>query len=103
MDKLSALIQLINEKFGADLDDSDKLLFEQARLDVMHHDDMRIVALNNDRQQYRIVLEGNAEDMMLDRSNRNDHMRDRYFANPEFKRLVLDFLMSTYDEFRSNA
>ncbi|GAB2478977.1 DEAD/DEAH box helicase family protein [Luteococcus sediminum] len=103
MDKLSALIQVINEKFGADLDDSDKLLFEQTRIDIMRHEGMRVVAENNDRSQYRIVLEDNADDMMLDRSNRNEGLRDRYFANPEFKRLVLDFLMSTYDEFRSTV
>lgn len=103
MDKLSALIAVMNDKFGANLDDSDKLLFEQTRIDVMNHDDLRVVALNNDRHQYRIVLEDNADDMMLDRGNRNNELRDRYFSNPEFKRLILDFLMGTYDEFRSTA
>jgi len=46
------------DKFGAELTDADKLTFEQARMDLMRHDDMRIVAENNDRAQYNIVLGG---------------------------------------------
>ncbi len=103
MDKLSALIAVINEKYGADLTEADKLLFEQARIDIMHHEDLRKVAQNNDRTQYRIVLEDNADDVMLDRSNRNSDIRDRYFAHPEFRRLFLDFLMITYDDFRAES
>lgn len=37
-DKLSALIEVMNEKFGADLDESDKLVFEQTRMDIMRRE-----------------------------------------------------------------
>lgn len=103
VDRLSALIKVMNEKFGADLNDADKLMFEQARMDIMRQDALRVVATGNDRSQYRIVLEKNADDLMLDRGNRNRDLRDRYFTNPDFRRLVLDFLMSTYEDFRAET
>ncbi|MDU1581241.1 MAG: hypothetical protein E6875_04350 [Cutibacterium granulosum] len=37
-DKLSALIEVMNEKLGADLDESDKLVFEQTRMDIMRRE-----------------------------------------------------------------
>lgn len=103
MDKLSALITLVNEKFGAELTDADKLTFEQARMDLMRHDDMRIVAENNDRAQYNIVLEDRADDIILERGQRNGQLFDAYFANPDIRRVFIDYLASTYDEFRSAA
>ncbi len=103
MDKLSALIAVMNEKFGAELSDADKLTFEQTRMDLMRHDDMRIVAENNDRAQYRIVLEDKADDIILDRGNRNGQLFDSYFARPEIRNAFIDYLMSTYDEFRAGA
>ena len=103
LDHLSALITLVNEKFGAELTDADKLTFEQARMDLMRHDDMRIVAENNDRAQYNIVLEDRADDIILERGQRNGQLFDAYFANPAIRRVFIDYLASTYDEFRSAA
>ena len=103
MDKLSALIAVMNEKFGAELSDADKLTFEQTRMDLMRHDDMRIVAENNDRAQYNIVLEDRADDIILERGQRNGQLFDAYFANPAIRRVFIDYLASTYDEFRSAA
>ena len=100
-DKLSALIAVMNEKFGADLNDADKLTFEQGRLDIMEQDSMRTVAENNDRTQYRIVLEQKAEDIVLDRSSRNAKIVDKFFANPEIRQMIVDYWMGTYDEFRA--
>lgn len=104
MDKLSALIAVINERFGADLDDSDKLSIEQLRMDVMRHENLRLIAEGNDRTQYGIALEHDADDIVLDRFTRNEEkIRDKFFGNPEFRRMVLDYLMDTYDEFRAAA
>lgn len=90
MDRLSALIAVMNEKFGAELSDADKLTFEQTRMDLMHHDDMRIVAENNDRAQYRIVLEDKADDIILDRGNRNRQLFDLYRLPREHLRRLPD-------------
>ena len=63
----------------------------------------RIVAENNDRAQYNIVLEDRADDIILERGQRNGQLFDAYFANPAIRRVFIDYLASTYDEFRSAA
>ncbi|WP_130865407.1 type I restriction endonuclease subunit R [Acidipropionibacterium timonense] len=103
MDKLSALIKVMNDKFGADLNDADKLTFEQTRMDLMRRDDMRVIAENNDRAQYRLVLEDRADDIIVDRGSRNGQLFDYYFSRPEVRTAFIDYLMSTYDEFRAGA
>ena len=100
-DKLSALIAVMNEKFGAELNDADKLTFEQTRRDVIQRDDMRMVAENNDRDQYRLALEEMADEIIVDRTNRNGRLVDAYFSRPEVRTSFVDYLMVTYDEFRA--
>lgn len=100
-DKLSALIAVMNEKFGAELTDADKLTFEQTRRDVIQRDDMRMVAENNDRDQYRLALEEMADEIIVDRTNRNGRLVDAYFSRPEVRTSFVDYLMVTYDEFRA--
>ena len=100
-DKLSALIAVMNEKFGAELTDADKLTFEQTRRDVIQRDDMRMVAENNDRDQYRLALEEMADEIIVDRTNRNGRLVAAYFSRPEVRTSFVDYLMVTYDEFRA--
>ncbi|MDU5026316.1 MAG: DEAD/DEAH box helicase family protein, partial [Cutibacterium avidum] len=102
-DKLSALIAVMNEKFGSELTDADKLTFEQTRRDVIQRDDMRMVAENNDRDQYRLALEEMADEIIVDRTNRNGRLVDAYFSRPEVRTSFVDYLMVTYDEFRAGT
>jgi hypothetical protein len=47
--KLSELIATLNEKFGVNLNDADKIWFEQQKQAVKDDETLRVVALNNDR------------------------------------------------------
>ena len=97
---LSVLIEELNSKFGLNLTEADALYFEQQRQVVRENEHMRVVALNNDATQYRIVLERLAADMIADRHEANGELFSRYFEDPNFKAAVVDYLATTYDEFR---
>lgn len=99
IDTLSAVVEMMNEKFGAGLTEADKLFFEQGREDIRSDDTMRAVAQGNDRDNYRLVLEQEAAQRLLSRSDRNAHLVDLFFANSEMRRLYVDYLMTTFDEF----
>ncbi len=103
LDKLSALIGAMNEKYGADLGDSDIVWVDQMWSVVKADDSMRMVAENNEYSQYVLVLEERFRDLLVDRHGKNDGLFDLYFANPDFQRMILAFMAGTYEEFRWEA
>jgi type I restriction enzyme R subunit len=103
IDKLSALIALMNDKYGADLGEADKVWFDLQRASVKADDDMRTVALHNDRSQYELVLQNKVKDFVVARREKDGHLFDLFFANPEFHGILFRYLAETYDEFRAEA
>ncbi|HET9873919.1 MAG TPA: type I restriction endonuclease [Propionibacteriaceae bacterium] len=100
LDKLSALIAVMNDKFGTGLDDSDRVWVDQQWVVVKTDDDMRAVAQHNDRSQYELVLGEKIKQLLVERHDKNSQLFDLFFANPDFQVMVLEYLGGTYDEFR---
>ncbi len=103
LDRLSALIATMNERFGADLGDADRVWFQQQWTVVMGDDELRTVAQHNDRSQFELILEQKIKDLLVDRHEANDKLFDLFFSNPQFQVSYVRFLASTYDEFRAEA
>jgi type I restriction enzyme R subunit len=103
LDKLSALISAMNERYGADLGEADKVWVTQQWVVVMDDPDMREVALHNDRSQFELVLEQKIEDLMLDRADKNGTLLELFFAQPGVRVSFLRYLAGTYDEFRQES
>jgi type I restriction enzyme R subunit len=100
---LSALIAALNERFGMDLTDADRIWFEQQEAHLRADDDVRVVALNNDFQQFKVFLEPRVEDKIVDRQQANDTLFQAYFDKPEFRDLMVDWLTKTlYDGIRGD-
>jgi type I restriction enzyme R subunit len=102
-DLLSAIIGRINDQFGMNLTDADRIWIEQQKQTVKENDEARIVALNNDFDQYRIVLERMAEDMIVDRHQANGALFDAFFDKPGFREWLIQYLGTTYEEFRQEG
>ncbi|MGL4746048.1 MAG: type I restriction enzyme subunit R domain-containing protein, partial [Dermatophilaceae bacterium] len=100
LDKLSALIAAMNDQYGADLGDADKVWVDQQWTVVMEDSEMEAVAQHNDRSQYELVLEQRVKDLILGRHEKNGVLFDLFFANPDFQVSLLRYLSGTYDEFR---
>jgi type I restriction enzyme R subunit len=103
MDKLSALITAMNDKYGADLGEADKVWVDQQWVVVKEDDEMREVALNNDRSQFEMVLEQKVKDLLIDRHDKNGVLFDLFFANPDFQTSLVRYLAGTYDEFHKES
>ena len=103
MDKLSALIMAMNEKYGADLGEADKVWVDQQWTVVKDDTEMRAVAENNDRSQYEMVLQEKIKDLLLERHEKNGVLFDMFFSNPDFAQFLLSYLAGTYDEVRQEA
>lgn len=103
LDKLSALIALMNEKYGADLGEADKVWVDQQRTVILEDEEMQAVALHNDRSQYQLVLEEKIKDFLLDRHEKNGELFGQFFSNPDFQQMLLGYLGGTYDDFRGRT
>ena len=103
LDKLSALISAMNDRYGADLGDADKVWVDQQWTVVKADDEMRAVAQNNDRSQYELVLQQKIKDLLVERHDKNGVLFDMFFANPGFQTALMGYLAGTYDEFRQEA
>lgn len=102
-DLLSVVIGKLNEQFGMNLTDADRIWFEQQKQTVLESDEARVVALNNDYDQFRIMLEKMAEDMIVDRHQANGMLFDAFFEKPGFREALLDYLGAAYQEIRSEG
>lgn len=102
-DKLSALIEMMNEKYGADLGEPDKVWIDQQRAVLLDDEDMKAVALHNDRSQFDLILDERIKDLIVDRHSKNGVLFDLFFTNDDFRSALLSHLGSTYDEFRRAA
>ena len=101
MDKLSALIEVMNEKYGADLGEADKIWVDQQWTVVMQDEEMHSVALHNDRSQFELVLQDKVKELLLERHDKNGELFSQFFANPDFQQALLNYLSGTYDEMRA--
>jgi type I restriction enzyme R subunit len=98
--KLSELIATLNEKFGMNLNDADKIWFEQQKQAVKDDETLRVVALNNDRDQYRVMMEKRAEDSIIERHEANGQLFDALFEKPGFREALMEYLATSYEEIR---
>ena len=72
-EKLSQLIEQLNQRYGMNLGEADVVWFRQQKQAIKSDEQMRVVALNNDRDQYGVVLaqEGREPDRRPSRGQRS--------------------------------
>ena len=103
VDKLSELIERLNDKFGVGTTDADKVWVEQQRLQVLADDELRVVALNNDRDHFEIVLRDKLPHHVAARHSENTKMFDLFFNKPGFQKMVVEYMGALYEEFRETS
>jgi type I restriction enzyme, R subunit len=104
LEALSVLINALNERFGMDLGEADRIWFEQQQAALREDEDVRVVALNNDFQQFEVYLEPKVQDKIVERHGANDGLFQAFFDKPEFKEEMLKWLTkSLYDGFRKES
>ncbi|MCB7138171.1 hypothetical protein [Cellulosimicrobium marinum] len=103
VDKLSALVERLNDKFGVGTTEADKVWFEQQRLEIESDDELRVVALHNSRDAFELVLKEKVPHHVAARHAENGKMFEMFFNQPRFQQLVLEYLSESYDTFRAET
>lgn len=103
VDKLSALVEKMNTLFGTGAGEGDRLWVEQQEAEVRADDELRVVALNNDRDAFDLVLGEKLPGLVASRQQENAAMFELFFNDPRFARVLAEYLGGVYDEFRGQA
>ena len=93
---LSAVIDLINKRFGTDFAEGDRLLMVQALDDMAGDAKLEAQARTNTLDNFRHAFEPAAIDAILNRNQRNGEITEQFMGNPELRRMMLDAMMLDY-------
>jgi len=91
-DKLSNIISLLNEKYGFDFTDQDRLYFEQIEQALYEDEDLRIRAKNNPIENFKYAFDEVFIQTLIDRMDANQEIFDKIMVNSEFKQDIKEWL-----------
>ena len=90
-ERLSQIIARLNERFGTDWTEEDRLVFEAAAGDLVSDAEIQNQAVNNDEDTFRThVFPARYEKALLSRIDRNSDLIYAYLDNNELQAEVMD-------------
>ncbi len=98
---LSSIIEALNERFGTEFTEADRLHFEQSVEAAMENEVIREQALANDEANFAYGFDPQYEGVLLDRHEMNSSLVQRFLRDPAFRAVVTDWARSeTYRRIR---
>ena len=97
---LSKLIADLNERFGLNLTDADRIWFEQQQQHYANDPDLKAVAEANDYDNFELYFEPLVAGGLIERHEANEDLFKAFFNQPDFQRMMTRALsMSLYNHF----
>ena len=95
---LSRLIDIINERFGTDLNEADQLFFDQIAEAASQNENLRKAAAVNPLDKFQLVFQQVLESLFIERMELNEELFTNYMGKPELQELISEWLGSqVYD------
>jgi type I restriction enzyme, R subunit len=91
--RLSEVIEVLNERFGLELGDSDKLYFEQIEATLAEDQELQEQAQANEIDNFRFGFEQKFEAAVIDRQFANEALFKKIMDDPEFSSAIRDLLV----------
>jgi type I restriction enzyme R subunit len=82
---LSEIISVLNERFGTDFTDEDRLFFQQIKEKAVHNEQVIQTALANPLDKFALGVRKLIDDLMIERMEQNDKIVTRYMADRDFQ------------------
>ena len=89
---LSEIIDRLNERFGTEFTDEDRLFFEQVKERAVRDERVRRTAQANPLDKFRLGIRDKLGKLMIERMGENDTLVTRYMNDPEFQEIAFDVL-----------
>ena len=92
-DRLSAIIHVLNERFGTEFDTTDRLLFDQIEQDLVANPLLSKQAQQNTLENFKFGFDDNFWQQVLERRDQNEEMFNRLFADKDFGGMVQEWML----------
>lgn len=89
---LSQVIQIINERFGTEFNQSDQLFFDQLVEVAASSDELKQSARVNSEEKFTLLFQRLLESLFIERMDQNELIFARYMNDIAFQNLVSDLL-----------
>ncbi|KPA19379.1 Restriction endonuclease, type I, R subunit/Type III, Res subunit [Candidatus Magnetomorum sp. HK-1] len=90
---LSEIIQIINDKFGTDFTETDRLFFEQIVEACVSDEILKVQARVNSLDNFRFPFEESYNDKIIERMDQNQDIFNRLMEGGDFASVVLNTIM----------
>ena len=91
-DKLSNIITLLNDKFGTEFTESDRLYFEQIEQALFENKELKMRAQNNPIENFKYAFEEVFVQTLIDRMSDNEEIFDKIMEDSDFKTDVKEWM-----------
>jgi type I restriction enzyme R subunit len=100
---LSEIIQILNERFGTQFTEEDRLFFQQIKERACNSEQVVRTALANPLDKFELGIRKLIEDLMIERMGENDKIVTRYMADREFQGAAFPILArEIFESIRAN-
>ena len=89
---LSEIIEVLNERFGTQFNDVDRLFFQQIKEKACNDETVVETARANPRDRFELGIKSRLDELMLERMSENDQLATRYLSDETFRSLALPIL-----------
>ena len=89
---LSEIIERLNERFGTNFTDEDRLFFEQVKERALRDEDVRQIAVANPFDKFSLGIRDRVKKLMVERTGENDALVTRYLSDAEFQEIAFAVL-----------
>ena len=104
LEHLSSIVEVLNERFGTDLTDVDKLLLDQFEESWMADDELSDQAQNNSIENFRLVFDRKFLQTIITRVDANDEIYKKILDDDDFRATLGEFyLRKVYERLRDAA
>ena len=90
---LSEIIDLLNQRFGTEFNEADKLFFRQIEEELLNDPTLSLQARNNSIDNFKYGFMEAFETKLLDRMDQNREIFERMFDDREFGDIVKDWML----------
>lgn len=90
---LSEIIDLLNERFGTEFEEADRLFFEQIETELVQDEKLQIQAKANKIDTFKFAFEDIFINKLIERMEQNQDIFDKIIENKSFGNLVKEIMM----------
>lgn len=101
---LSRLIDLLNERFGGELNEADQLFFDQISEAASRNESLRRAAEVNSLDKFQLVFGQVLESLFIERMELNEELFAQYMSKPELQSVISRWMgAQVYDRLAGRA